>query len=83
MSKINILELQPAKSELTVLNNDETGLVMGGRRRIRNQFINQSNNALIFNVNNLVNIQLAFGGGSNTSVNTITNNAGVVQINNA
>ncbi|MCC0176782.1 hypothetical protein I4641_07295 [Waterburya agarophytonicola K14] len=83
MSKINIFEIQPAKSELKVLNKNETELVFGGRRRIRNQFVNQSNTANIFIVSNLVNIQIAFGGGSNTSVNSITNNAGVIQTNNA
>ena len=81
MSKINIFELQPTQSNIETLNSNETETVVGGRA-IRNRFVNQSNTANIFQVSNLVNIQIAFGG-NNTSVNTITNNAGIIQTNNA
>ena len=77
MSKINISELKQNKSELKVLNEIETTDVLGGRRRIRNSF--NQNNAQIFQINNLVNIQISSGGGSNFSVANLTNNAGVSQ----
>ena len=77
MSKINISELKPSKSELKVLNETETTGVLGGRRRIRNSF--NQNIAQIVQVNNFVNIQIAFGNGSNSSVGILTNNAGVNQ----
>lgn len=78
MSTIQINELQVTNSELNLLHENETGAIVGGRRNIRNA-IGNTQIANIFQVNNNVTLQFAFGGGSNFNVTNQTNNAGVQQ----
>ena len=81
MSKIKLTELQAPKSELNQLSDRETGAVVGGYdfyREIRNDIVNDINIANIVQVNNNVNIQIAFNG-DNFNVANLNNNAGAFQ----
>lgn len=77
MSKIKFAELQEVKSELSLLTRPQTSGVVGGRRNIN---INpQINAAQIIQVQNVINVNLNFGGGDNTSVVNLVANAGINQ----
>ena len=81
MSKIKFAQLQATDSELSVLNHEETGAVVGGSdyyRQIRNEFISNINIANIVQINNNVNVQIAFNG-DNFNVANLNNNAGATQ----
>lgn len=72
MSKIQITELQASQSELNVLDDCQTGNVVGGYGDFG---INLSN---LVQVNNNINVQIAFGG-SNYNWSNLNNNAGATQ----
>ena len=81
MSKIQLNELQTTPSELNQLSPRETASVVGGNsfyRQIRNDIVNNVNIANIVQVNNNVNIQIAFNG-DNFNIANLNNNAGAVQ----
>ena len=82
MSKIKLNELQAPKSELSQLSNSETGAVVGGYgsyyRELRNDIVNDINIANIVQVNNNVNVQIAFNG-DNFNVANLNNSAGAFQ----
>ena len=81
MSKIKLTELQAPKSELNQLSDRETGAVVGGYdyyRELRNDIVNNINIANIVQVNNNVNIQIAFNG-DNFNVANLNNSAGAFQ----
>lgn len=81
MSKIQFNELQATQSELSTLNESETGDVVGGYgyyRNYRNEVLNNINIATIVQVNNNINVQIAFGG-DNFNVANLRNNAGAFQ----
>ena len=82
MSKIKFTELQASKSELNQLSQSETGAVVGGfssyYREIRNDIVNNINIANIVQVNNNVNVQIAFNG-DNFNVADLDNSAGASQ----
>jgi|GEM_PF-6938963 len=81
MSKIQFNELQATQSELSTLNESETGTVVGGYdyyRNYRNEVINKINIATIVQVNNNINVQIAFNG-DNFNVANLRNNAGAFQ----
>jgi hypothetical protein len=81
MSKIQINELQ-ASSELNQLSDRETLTVVGGYgyygNKIRNEVVNDIDIANIVQINNNINIQIAFGG-DNYNVANLSNNAGATQ----
>lgn len=82
MSKIQFNELATTKSELNLLSDRETGAVVGGygydRNAVRNYYASNINIATIVQVNNNINIQIAFNG-DNYNVANLTNNAGANQ----
>ena len=82
MSKIKFTELQAPKSQLNQLSEQETGSVVGGfssyYRELRNDIRNNVNVANIVQVNNNVNIQIAFNG-DNFNVANLGNSAGATQ----
>jgi hypothetical protein len=73
MSKIQITELQASKSELNVLDDRQTGTVVGG-----NALWGGVNLANVVQVNNAVSVQVAIGG-DNYSFQNLNNDAGVEQ----
>lgn len=79
MSKIQIAELKETKSELNLLDDHSTGEVVGGYgnyyRGLRNDIINNINIATIVQINNNINIQIAFNG-DNFNIANLNNNAG-------
>ena len=81
MSKIQFNELQATQSELSTLSDRETGTVVGGNgyyRQIRNDIVNNINVATIVQVNNNINVQIAFNG-DNFNFANLRNNAGASQ----
>ena len=81
MSKIKFDELQVTNSQLSTLDEQETGAVVGGRgyyRRLRNDIRNSINISNIVQINNNINIQLAFNG-DNFNIANLNNNAGASQ----
>ena len=82
MSKIKFTELQAPESQFSQLNERETGSVVGGfsdyYRELRNDIVNNVNVANIVQVNNNVNIQIAFNG-DNFNVANLGNSAGATQ----
>jgi hypothetical protein len=72
MSKIQITELQNTESELNLLNDQDTGVVVGGYGDLG------INIAVPVQINNNVNVQVAFGG-DNYNYSYLNNNAGVEQ----
>ena len=82
MSKIKFTELTATKSELNQLSDRETETVVGGYsdyyRDVRNDIVNNINVANIVQVNNNVNVQIAFNG-DNFNVANLNNNAGAFQ----
>lgn len=72
MSKIQITELQASQSELNLLDDCQTGNVVGGYKDLG---INLAN---IVQINNNINVQIAFGG-NNYNVANLNNNAGATQ----
>ena len=72
MSKIQIAELQKVNSEFNELSDREVGQIVGGRK-IRNRYFGGINIANTVQVNNNINIQIAFGG-SNFNWSDLTNN---------
>lgn len=81
MSKIQISELQASQSELSQLNDCQTGKVVGGYgyyKGYRNDIANNIDIASIVQINNNINIQIAFGG-DNYNVANLRNNAGAYQ----
>jgi hypothetical protein len=77
MSKIQIAELEKVNSELNELNEREVGQIVGGRN-VRNRFFDGINIANIVQVNNNINIQIAFGG-SNFNYSYLINNGNSTQ----
>ena len=77
MSKIQIAELEKVNSEFNELNEREVGQIVGGRN-VRNRFFGGINIANIVQVNNNINIQIAFGG-SNYNWSSLTNNGNSTQ----
>ncbi|MDJ0590780.1 MAG: hypothetical protein QNJ72_12400 [Pleurocapsa sp. MO_226.B13] len=82
MSKIQFAELQETKSELNQLSSTETSAVVGGYnpyyRQIRNDIVNDIDIATIVQINNNINVQIAFNG-DNFNVANLNNNAGAFQ----
>ena len=83
MSKIQFSELQKTDSQLSQLSDRETANVVGGGRgdyyrKIRNDITNKFNIATIVQINNNVNVQLAFNG-DNFNIANLNNNAGANQ----
>jgi hypothetical protein len=77
MSKIQIAELEKVNSEFNELNEREVGQIVGGRN-VRNRFFDGINIANIVQVNNNINIQIAFGG-SNFNYSYLINNGNSTQ----
>lgn len=78
MSRIQIAELKETKSELNLLDDRSTGAIVGGYgyyQSLRNDIVNNINIATIVQVNNNINIQLAFNG-DNFNIANLNNNAG-------
>jgi hypothetical protein len=71
MSKIQITELQASQSELNVLDDRQTGTVVGG-------YWKGFNFANVVQINNNINVQIAFGG-DNYNWSNLNNNAGATQ----
>ena len=82
MSKIQFNELQTTNSELNVLSDRQSTEIVGGYagyyREIRNEVVNNINIANIVQVNNNVNVQIAFNG-DNFNVANLSNSAGAFQ----
>lgn len=81
MSRIKFAQLQETNSQLSTLNEQETGAVVGGRgyyRKLRNDIRNSINIATIVQVNNNINVQIAFNG-DNFNIANLNNNAGASQ----
>ena len=81
MSKIKFAQLQETNSELSTLSDRETGTVVGGNgyyRQIRNDIVNNINIATIVQINNNINVQIAFNG-DNFNIANLNNNAGASQ----
>lgn len=76
MSKIQIAELQEVNSELNSLSDRETGAVVGGKRSVLNGI--NLNLANIVQINNNINVQIAFNG-DNFNIANLNNNAGASQ----
>ena len=83
MSKIQFGELQKTDSQLNQLSDRETANIVGGKRggyyrKIRNDITNNINVATIVQINNNVNVQIAFNG-DNFNIANLNNNAGASQ----
>ena len=77
MSKIKITKLEKPQSELNLLSDRDTGEIVGGRN-YRKQFRNNIKISTIVQLNNNINIQLAFNG-DNYNLANLNNNAGSSQ----
>ncbi|MGL4881125.1 MAG: hypothetical protein ACRC8K_08660 [Waterburya sp.] len=73
MSKIQITELQATNSELNVLNDQDTGAVVGGYGAWGGVKL-----ANIVQINNAINVQVAING-DNFSTQNLNNKAGANQ----
>lgn len=76
MSRIQIAELEN-NAELNLLNDRETSAVVGGYdyKKLRNDIVSNINIANIVQINNNINIQIAFNG-DNFNVANLNNRAG-------
>jgi len=71
MSRIQIAELEKVNSEFSELNDREVAQIVGGRN-IRNNYFGGINVNNTVQVNNFINVQIAFNG-NNYSVGILTN----------